>query len=190
MATKGNFNKKLAVVEKSVEKKKSTNLGGRPPKLSKKLIQEMSNLLRMGAYVESAALAIGMDKATFYSHLKKGNKDIDAGSYSTLSAILVREVHKATEVAVMRDLKRIDDAASEDWRAAAWKMERRHAAQWGNKSALKLEKDKPGFSDSESLHSQVAQLINDHEPQEGDDGQPDDTGVGVEGIEGEVFTVG
>ena len=163
MAKTKKFNKKLAIVEKSVDKPKSRNLGGRPPKLSKKLIHEMSNLLRMGAYVESAALAIGLSRETFYAHLKKGNKDIDAGSYLTLSAILVREIHKATEVAVMRDLKRIDEAADADWRAAAWKMERRQAAQWGSKSAVKLEKEKPGFSDSESLHSEMAKLIATHE---------------------------
>lgn len=189
MATKGNFSKKLSVVDKNVEKPKKKHPGGRPTKLSKKLITEMTNLLRMGAYVESAALAIGLDKTSFYAHLKKGNKDIDAGSNSTLSAILVREIHKATAQAVMRDLKRVDDAASEDWRAAAWKMERRFAHQWGTKSALKLEKDKPGFSDSESLHAEMAKLISEHE--EGTDAAgPVDKEIGDTEIEGDYRNLG
>lgn len=162
MATKGKFNKKLSIVE--------NKLTGRPSKLTKAKIKEMCNFMRMGSYVESAALAIGLDKQNFYYHLKKGNKDIDAGSYMTISAILVRELHKAAAQAELRDLQRIDQAGLGDWRAAAWKLERRQAAKWGTKSALKLEKEKPGFSDSESLHAEMAKLIHAHEPQEGEDG--------------------
>jgi hypothetical protein len=162
--------KTLQVVKKPPPQK----LGGRPPKLSQDIIRELCNYIRMGSYVETAALACGLTRETFYQYLKQGNKDIDAGSYLTLSAMLVRELHKAVAHSELRDLKRLDDAAADDWRAVAWRLERRHSRNWSQKSALKLETEKPGFSDSESLHQQMAQLISQHE-KEVLDGQPDDT---------------
>lgn len=105
---------------------------GAPTKLTEELIENISNFIRMGSYLETAAESCGISRTVFLNWLRKGNKQ-----KSGLHAALVRAVHKAAADAQQRDLKAIDDAAQgkggfkRDWKAAAWKMERRNRSTWG-----------------------------------------------------------
>lgn len=134
---------------------------GAPTKLTPELIDKISSYIRLGAYVETAAASAGVHKATFYEWMKKG-----AQKKSGLCRALNDAVSKAVADGELRDLKRIEDAAQgtrtaillkdetgkqvvdkdgmnvyikpmdPDWKAAAWKMERRNPKQWGPRQTI------------------------------------------------------
>lgn len=140
---------------------RKVNKGGAPSKLTQELIENFSNLMRMGAYVESAAAACGISKDIFYQWLRKGNK-----KKSGMHRALVDAVHKAAAEGEFRDLANIDklamgvkpvferDASGQiildkegkpiqkvqgirpDWKASAWRLERRNPKNWGSRQTL------------------------------------------------------
>lgn len=169
------------------------NQGGRPTKITPEITKKITDYILMGSYVETAATASGITKDTFYRWLKQGMKDRDAGDNDTLEAKFSDAVDRAVGEAEQRDLYRIDAAANEirdkveekkdilpdgttivtriitkgergDWRAAAWKLERRAPKRWGHKAALKIEDgEKEGFTDDENIHAEMARLVAEHE---------------------------
>lgn len=108
--------------------KKPKNPGGRPLKLNKKLIEKISNAIRVGAYVETAATYAGVQKSTFYEWLKLG-----ASQPNTLYEKFSNAIEKAMADAELRDLQTIDKAATvgANWKAAAWRLERKFPRKWG-----------------------------------------------------------
>jgi len=121
----------------------------------------------LGSYVETAATASGISKETFYEWLRRGAKAKRMKEIPENEMQYVRfsdAVDHAVGQSEQRDLYRIEKAAETgDWRAAAWKLERRAPTRWGPKAAMKLETDKEGFSDSENIHKQIAELVSKHE---------------------------
>jgi hypothetical protein len=96
-------------------------------------VQEaICNSILLGSYVETAAIAAGITKETFYAWLKQGNKAKEHG-HSTKFSRFSDAVNKAMADATIRDLDRIDRAADSQWQAAAWKLERKHPQQWGRR---------------------------------------------------------
>lgn len=135
------------------------------PKLSPQLIEEIALFLRRGAYIESAVAACGISKDTFYRWLKKGKED----EIQSLEKKLSDAVMIALAEAEMRDLEVIDKAAqgspdklltdengnlvlNEDgkpviiehglrpnWKASAWRLERKFPERWGNKTKIEYD---------------------------------------------------
>lgn len=135
------------------------------PKLTQQLIEDISLLLRRGAYIESAAAACGISKDTLYRWLKNGKRDEN----QSLEKKLTDAVMKAMAEAEMKDLEVIDKAAqgssdkfladesgklildgrgrpiieevgmSPDWKASAWRLERRFPQRWGRKVDLQID---------------------------------------------------
>lgn len=168
--------------KKKVSKKKpitptNPNGAGAPKKLNEELIDQICQYILGGSYVETASAACGVSKETFYQWLKKGKQDINALNYLTLEAKLSQRVLEALGKADVRDVMRIDKAAEQDWRAAAWRLERRNAKHWGPKAAIKVEDgDKEGFTDSENIHKALAEVVSAHE--EAEDGA-NETPIGI-----------
>lgn len=151
---------------------KPVNVGGRPTKLTRVLIHEICKYVMMGSYVETAAATCAVDKATFYGWLKKGRRDRNEGRYTTIYAELSFKILESLGKAETRDLIRIDQAGERDWRAAAWKMERRNAQRWGPKAALKMQSnDDDELTGVDNLHEQLANLIEEHEGAFGESGE-------------------
>lgn len=138
---------------------------GRPTKFNQEIADKIVNYILMGSYVETAAQAAGIHKHTLYEWLKTGALDKEAGK-ATLKSRFNDAVSEAVGKSQQRDLLTIDNAAKKDWRAAAWKLERRSPKHWGPKAALKLEGDKEGFSDEENIHAKLADIISKHEDAE------------------------
>lgn len=147
---------------------------GTTPKLTDKLIQELTLLLKRGAYVESAAAACGISKDTLYRWLKKGKRDENQSLEKKLSdAVMI-----AMAEAEMKDLEVIDKAAqgspdkfltdengklildgrgkpiieefglTPNWKASAWRLERKFPERWGRKSGTR---DQLEESESKSI---------------------------------------
>lgn len=130
---------------------------GTTPKLTRELIQEISDTIRRGGYVEMATALCGISKDTFYRWLREGKN----AKGNTLTRELSYAVERAMAEAEINDLNKISDAADgqcaqflmdsngnyildksgcvimtrppikPDWRAAAWRLERRHPKRWG-----------------------------------------------------------
>ena len=104
----------------------SKRKGGRPTKLTPELQQSVIDLLRRGNYLETTALAVGVDKATIRLWLSKGKK-AKTGIYKRFYAA----VRRALSEAEVLDVDTIRKAAASDWRAAAWRLEHRYPQRWG-----------------------------------------------------------
>lgn len=134
-----------------IEKRIGTGLPGpgATPIYSHEIASKIIHYLRAGAYVETAAVAGGLAKMTFYSWLKKANKDRKAGLETEFTRFLYA-VDSAVEESSMYDLATIDKAAGwimpppeaiklgakpipPDWRAVAWRLERRRPKLFGRR---------------------------------------------------------
>lgn len=143
--------------------KRVKELPGAPTKLTQEVITQISNGIKAGAYVETVVASLGIEKATFYKWLKLGNKQSHG-----LCKALVNAVHKAFADSELRDLLAIEKAAhgskteyvrdkdgnlvtdsngkifieklgaKPDWKASAWRLERKFPKRWGMHHKVEL----------------------------------------------------
>jgi transposase len=104
---------------------------GRPTKLTPKLTEHICELLRWGNYIETACNYAGVSKQTLYDWMKLGNRENQGIHRDFLDA-----VHKAMAEAEMRDVQNIHNAAKTDWKASAWRLERKYPTKWGRMERL------------------------------------------------------
>lgn len=112
---------------------------GRPTTLNEQVIQNIARSLRLGNYLEVAAAVEGVAKETAFGWLRQGRKDRTAGKNDTLNARFSTAVEQAIAESELRDVARIDKAAEKDWRAAAWRLERKSRRRWQASEKLSLE---------------------------------------------------
>jgi len=157
--------KKKAAKKKSAKKKKSTknkhdvtkpwkqSEAGRPEKLTPELHKQIVKSITIGAYVETAAAAAGLAKRTFYDWLTRGAREIDRLKRNPLLSIEAKEekyvifshaINKAIGEAEMIDVETIRKASKRNWKAAAWRLERKHVDKWGPKNRHEIVGDKGG----------------------------------------------
>lgn len=99
---------------------------GRKTRLTPERQAKIVNAIRAGAYIETAAAAAGINKTSLYAWLKKGER-----YPGTIFSAFADAVNEALAQAEMRDVLAISKAAGEDWRAAAWRLERKFPGRWG-----------------------------------------------------------
>lgn len=116
---------------------------GAPTKLTPEITKTICNALLIGNYFETACAVAGIHRDTAYEWLKKGAKK--PGIHRQFSDA----VEKAQADAESRDLTVIEMTAhgtkaqfdenghlvraevQRDWKAAAWRLERKHPKKWG-----------------------------------------------------------
>ena len=124
---------------------------GRPLKLNHDLIAKISEAIRAGAYIETAAAYCGIDKETFFKWLKKG-----ARHQGRLHTALNNSIRRALAESELSDVVNISRAAQgvpakyddnhnllhsemrPDWKASAWRLERKFRKRWGTNTAVEL----------------------------------------------------
>lgn len=181
----------LSKEEKDKRAFKKTNRIGRPPKLTDELQDKIVNAIRAGCYVETAVAMNDISKSTFYEWCK-----MKAKRYRSFS----NAVDKAMAEAEARDILVIDreaqgrereykkdkqgnlildetgrpiltrEAIPPNWRAAAWRLERKHSERWGRRDRIKLYSPKnPGeegteddFDSNKSLNAKLVDIIAKH----------------------------
>lgn len=127
---------------------------GRPSKVSPEITKKICEAIRAGNYIETAAAYAGIDKATLYRWMKRGAREIERvkTSEKKLKIRKIEEpfvdfcnaVEKALAEGEVRDLVIISNAATTDWRAAAWKLERKFPDKWGRKERLEAKMEHTG----------------------------------------------
>ena len=112
----------------------------RPTKLTPKLQEDILKVIRSGNYIETACAYVGINKSTFYDWLKRGAREKDRLEKNPRARIRKSEkiyvefsnaVEKALAHAEIRDVAIIGKAAEENWKAAAWRLERKFPERWG-----------------------------------------------------------
>jgi transposase-like protein len=105
---------------------------GRPSiELTEALRNKIVLAIRAGNYVETAARLNGVSKSLLYEWLKRGN--IRRPPEGCPYVALVEAIQEALAYAEARDLEAIRKAATKDWKAAAWRLERRFPKRWAGR---------------------------------------------------------
>lgn len=114
-------------------KKSTENIRGRgrPDKLTDEIQKKITQAIQVGSFIETAAQYAGISKVTLYSWLDKGNKQ-ERGKYRDF----LNAVEQAFAMATVADLAKISEAASHDWRAAAWRLEKREKKLYGAQAGV------------------------------------------------------
>lgn len=111
------------------------NPGGRPTKLTAERQAQVCDAIRAGVPPETAAAYGGIDESTFYRWLARG-RGIDAEPLYAEFAEVARVALAEWET---RDILLIGEAAKSDWRAAAWRLERRLPKRYGRRERHEIE---------------------------------------------------
>jgi hypothetical protein len=118
-------------------------LAGRKTSLTPQLADRLEGLFRTGTPVATAVAAVGLARSTYYDWLDRGEGE---QSVPRLAAFRARmELARGEGEAVL--VARISRAAAEDWRAAAWLLERGAPARWARPSQRPEEAPSPAADD-------------------------------------------
>ena len=96
------------------------------PKLEPALTEKIVSLVRAGNYLETAATTAGIHRTTLHRWMRFG-RDQKRGRYRKF----LTAVEKAQAESESRDVALIAKAASADWKAAAWRLERKAPRRYG-----------------------------------------------------------
>lgn len=107
--------------------------------LDEEMIARIAGHLKYGNFIETAVKASGISLETYKGWIKRGlaeRKRLSAGEIpdwkERIYVRLIETVDKVLAEVESKDLQRIENAANNDWRAAAWKMKKRWAKRWGD----------------------------------------------------------
>lgn len=109
---------------------KQQTKGGRPTRLTAAVRDRLVELLEKGVYLAHAAPVVGVDRRTITIWIKRGRDDLARG-FGSPHAELAQAVEdaRAKGAAFMTEI--ITSAATRDWKAAAWYLERTQPTLFG-----------------------------------------------------------
>ena len=120
-------------------KKRMSSTPGRPTLLTPEVHKKIVDLVRGGNFPETAASAAGVSRPTLRSWMREGaelvRNHVGTGTRALskrqrLLLSFLTDLDRAFGEAEARDVLLIGKHAEEDWRAAAWRLERRNRQQW------------------------------------------------------------
>ena len=104
-------------------------------KLNDELQEHIVKTLRAGNYIETAAAYAGVSKQSIYNWMHLGRealKDEKPTKEQLVYVNFLDAVERALAESEIRDVMTIAQAAElGDWRAAAWRLERKCMQRWG-----------------------------------------------------------
>jgi hypothetical protein len=138
------------------KKSKSKKNQGRPSKLTPELQAEIILLIKMGNFVEVACETVGINKSTFYDWMKKGkNSNHPKNKYRKFQ----EAVEQAMAWSEARDVAIITKLSKENWRAAAFRLERKYPKKWGKKKYEDFDLDIKGLDENPAIISKEELII-------------------------------
>jgi hypothetical protein len=111
-------------------------MAGRKSLLTQAVHDEFIRLVRIGNFIEPAAIGAGVSQRSVYNWLERGEHDEAAGVSPNRSAYLrfllaYREADATSERQLYAVIRQ---EAVQDWHAAAWILERKYRFRWGRSS--------------------------------------------------------
>jgi hypothetical protein len=128
--------KKCAVHSSSAKAKSSAAKGQvapahRPDTITEERIVHMETLLHSGSYISVACQVAGIPYSTHKDWMKRGQL---AGGKNGQYRAYADRIEVALAIGEDNLVKSVAAGAVEDWRAAAWMLERKEPERWGKKS--------------------------------------------------------
>lgn len=124
---------------------------GRKVSLKQEVADKILGYIRAGSYIETAVVAAGIAKSTYYNWLAivaEERKQIEAARlaetpYRTSPQVrklikFVDAVEKAMAESEIYDLSKIKMASDKNWQAAAWRLERKYPKRWGRQDKVEM----------------------------------------------------
>lgn len=105
---------------------------GRPTRFTPEVRERLLQAVRAGVYMASAAAYAGVHIDTLDDWLRHGRTDRDAGCESDFAAFS-EGMERAAVLVEIGALANITAAAANDWRAAAWLVERRYPERYAKR---------------------------------------------------------
>lgn len=102
--------------------------GGRPSKLTDELFRKFIEMFLAGSFREPACRELGVTYKTFSRWMSRGRREPE-----TIFGEFRLAVGAAEARSQNRMLSRIQAASLEDWKAAAWFLERKYPRRYGPK---------------------------------------------------------
>lgn len=102
----------------------------RPDSITEERTAHMETLLKSGSFVQVACQVVGIPYSTHKDWMEKGRADDAAPQYR----IYCQRIEQARAVGEDNLVKVVASSAIEDWRAAAWMLERMEPERWGRRS--------------------------------------------------------
>lgn len=121
---------------------------GRPTKLTAAVQAEIVAHLEAGGYAVRAAEAAGISEQTFYEWLRRGERP---GSADRPYRAFKAAVESARAEGEQHLVRRVAQAGRDDWRAAAWLLERQYPERWAKPS------DRRTLADSDTAKAEAGQ---------------------------------
>lgn len=103
----------------------------RPTKFTSDTVDRLLDGIRKGLPIHLACSAAGIDDSRYYEWQ---NGKFPRGADPELKRKFRDELTRARDEAAYRSITLINDAATEDWKAAAWILERRYPKEFGRQS--------------------------------------------------------
>lgn len=120
---------------------------GRPKKLNKNIQEEITLMLKMGNYLETAAAYAGIDVGTIRRWMKRGKRELERVDAGKGRKIQQREepyvdfcmvVEKAIAEGEVRHVQIIYNVAKSDAKYSTWFLEHRFPDRWGKKEKYEV----------------------------------------------------
>lgn len=112
---------------------------GRPSLLTPKLKEEFLQAIAAGCHYEQACSYVGIDYTTFREWMLRGSGAHKTRKSNQEYADFAEDVQKAVSKGEISAIAAIRAATKEDWRAAAWMLERRHSDRWASTQKIQLQ---------------------------------------------------
>lgn len=112
------------------ERKGGVHVAGRKSKLTPELQKKFCAYVSGGLTKKGAADAVCISETALYDWLQRGQKDEDAGKDTVYSEFL-ESVKKAEADFKLTHIRTIQEASADDWKAAAWLLERCYRNEYG-----------------------------------------------------------
>lgn len=126
----------------------------RPMKFSEQTVERIVAVLRAGNYPAVAAAAAGITEKTYYQWLRWGRSDAAADApYRDFAT----RVERALSEGEARNVTLVASAATENWQAAAWMLERRWPERWARVN-LREKDERPAQPDPADPFAEVDEL--------------------------------
>lgn len=159
----------------------SGNRPGRKPKLTPEVQETICRYISAGSFRETASAAAGIDSRTLRKWLKKAADD-DKNGEETIHVKFRAAMDVAEAKAETRDVARITTASIDDWKAAAWILERRGRKRWCFKQQTELSgPDGKPIEVADATPAKAASLVREqfgsHAANSGDDFDPEAVNV-------------
>lgn len=132
----------------------------RPTKFTHETVELLLDGIRAGLPIHLACDAAGVAESTFYEW-QRG--EFPRGADKELKAEFPDKLTRARGVSALTNINLIANAAKEDWRAAAWILERRFPQDFG-KQALEISGPNAGPIQVEAVQIQkvILQALDGH----------------------------